>query len=104
MMACFGVTSKNDQAARATLHNPMAESLATFEDCFCRYSCAGDCYARTLRTELGGHLFHGRLCLMKCTIIQGLLLRKIAHARGVWNSTCEYAAPHLDEVGGMVMR
>jgi len=75
-----------DEAARARLHRLMAERREACRDCFCHWSCAGDCYTRTFRFEPGGHLRREVRCHMNQSLTQQLLLRGIAAGNGVWHA------------------
>lgn len=81
-----------DTAARARLHALMAERRATCRDCFCYWSCAGDCYTRTFGQEPGQHLRHGSRCSMNRRITKELLLGGIAGGGGVWRAPNRQAA------------
>ncbi len=73
-----------DHAARTHLHRLIAERQATCQDCFCYWSCAGDCYPRTFSLGEGGHLQHRGRCTINQQITEKLLLRRIADGGGVW--------------------
>jgi uncharacterized protein len=73
-----------DQAARNRLHQLFIERQATCRDCFCYWSCAGDCFARTFSPQPGGHLDHSPRCDINRSITEQLLLRLIAQGDGVW--------------------
>jgi uncharacterized protein len=75
---------KIDEAARNRLHTLMAERRAACRDCFCYWSCAGDCYTRTFSSEPGTHLRRGPRCAINQTITRELLLGGIAGGEGVW--------------------
>lgn len=74
-----------NRQARQKLHRLMAERRATCRDCFCYWSCAGDCYTRTFQPQPGGHLEHGPRCLMNRAITRDMLLNQIARQGGVWH-------------------
>lgn len=73
-----------DSAARRSLHAKMAERRALCESCFCYWSCAGDCYARTFQVGDKGHLQYGARCETNRFIMEKLLLGAIAAGNGVW--------------------
>jgi len=73
-----------DQPARQSLHTKMAKRRAICKDCFCYWSCAGDCYARTFDAGDEGYLQYGARCESNRFILEGLLLDAIAEGDGVW--------------------
>ncbi len=73
-----------DEAARTHLHHLIAERRAACRDCFCYWTCAGDCYAVSFGSGPGGHLYRSARCEMNRTILQKLLLRGIAEGNGLW--------------------
>lgn len=73
-----------DEAARSHLHGLISERQQTCGNCFCYWSCAGDCYTRTFQPEPKGHLPHGNRCEMNQAITRRLLLSRIADSGGVW--------------------
>jgi uncharacterized protein len=73
-----------DQAARENLHNLIAERRSSCRDCFCYWSCAGDCYTRTFQDESGGHLVYGDRCIINRYTTERVILDHIAKAEGVW--------------------
>lgn len=74
-----------DNNARVALHERLAEKRASCRECFAYYSCAGDCYARTLIYENGD--FHGidSRCQINRGIITRLLLHIISGGNGLWH-------------------
>lgn len=77
---------KVDAARRAHFHALMAERRSGCRDCFCYWSCAGDCYTRAYGSGPEGHLFYGPRCEINRTLTSQLLLRAIASKGGVWRS------------------
>jgi uncharacterized protein len=73
-----------DTQIRQRLHTRMAERRALCNDCFCYWSCAGDCYARTFEAGDQGHLQYGARCEANRFILEKLLLGAIAEGNGVW--------------------
>jgi len=80
-----------DRAARARLHALLQERRDTCRDCFCYWSCAGDCYPRVFGREAGAHLRHSPRCEINRSITRQLLLRRIADSGGVWRETLRRA-------------
>jgi uncharacterized protein len=81
-----------DETAQNYLHGLMAERRADCRDCFCYWSCAGDCYARAFSPEPGGHLRRKGRCTINQRLMEKLILQHIAESDGVWQGTV-YAAP-----------
>jgi uncharacterized protein len=75
-----------DAAARRRLHALMAERRSACKDCFCYWSCAGNCYTRAFVPGENGHQLRDNLCHMSRTLTEQLLLRKIAADGGVWRN------------------
>lgn len=48
-----------NEPARDYLHTLMAERRQQCQDCFCYWSCAGDCYTRTFEDSPEGHQLRG---------------------------------------------
>jgi uncharacterized protein len=88
-----------DQAARDRLHGLMAERRAGCRDCFCFWSCAGDCYTRTFAPGEQGHLRRETRCEINRQVMQQLLLRGIAQGQGVWRQAPRQGAPRVAEAG-----
>lgn len=74
-----------DEAARQYLHKLIAERKQSCGDCYCYWSCAGDCYTRSFTHQPGSHLTHGPRCQMNRAITREMLLHHIAHTNGVWH-------------------
>lgn len=64
-----------------------AERLNHCQDCFCRWTCAGGCYARTFSPGEDGHLHFENYCRMVQKLTRDFLLHLIARNNGVWNGT-----------------
>ena len=73
-----------NEPARDYLHTLMAERRQQCQDCFCYWSCAGDCYTRTFEDSPEGHQLRGARCTMNQTITRRMLLNGIADGAGVW--------------------
>lgn len=71
-------------AARTHLHTLMAERRQECQDCFCYWSCAGDCYTRSFQINKAAHQHRGPRCLMNRVITRRMLLQGIADQAGVW--------------------
>lgn len=73
-----------DENKRKTLLSLIEDKRASCRDCFCYWSCAGDCYARTMiRKEDGNYSNQNARCVINQTLTKELLLRKIANKDGV---------------------
>ncbi len=75
-----------DQAARENLHRLMAERRATCRDCFCYWSCAGDCFVQAFGNGEQGHLAKTARCALNRTITEQILLDMIAQGDGYWSA------------------
>ncbi len=81
-----------DAPARNRLHDKIAERRAACRDCFCYWSCAGDCYSRAFLPGEGGHLQRSARCELNRYLLERLLLNKIAEGNGLWFSGRQDAA------------
>lgn len=86
-----------DEAARARLHGLTAARRESCRDCFCYWSCAGDCYTRTFAPGPEGHLKRGVRCEINRRITRELLLRAISAGGGVWHGSRHLAAGSRSE-------
>jgi uncharacterized protein len=73
-----------NHARRRSFLAKIRERRALCRGCFCYYHCAGDCPAKTLTPDGKGHTGFGPRCEVNRAITQGLLLRQIHQAGGVW--------------------
>jgi len=104
LVACYEVTNLNhslgelsdfgcvkdgkvyiNHANRRHLHDLIEERRQRCLDCFCRWSCAGDCYVRAFHPGENGHLVFGDRCKMNRELTIFLLLQLIADHGGVWS-------------------
>ena len=76
-----------DQAAREKFSALLRERFASCRDCFCHWTCAGDCFARTFSAGPGGHLVKNQRCHINREITQYLLLDLIQSNGGVWKGS-----------------
>ncbi|MBE2196293.1 MAG: SPASM domain-containing protein [Anaerolinea sp.] len=81
-----------DTAARDHLHGLMAERRAACQGCFCYWSCAGDCYARSFEVSEGGHQRRDGRCQINQHLTRELLLARMAENGGLWCGV--QAVPH----------
>lgn len=81
-----------DEAARGQLHTLIAERRADCRDCFCYWSCAGDCYTRNFDADTGIWQ-RGVRCEINKLLMEKMLLRGIAEGGGVWRSAQRLSAP-----------
>jgi uncharacterized protein len=56
----------------------------TCKNCFCRWSCAGDCFPRAFSSGENGHLEENPRCDMNREITKNLILDLIYKHEGVW--------------------
>lgn len=87
-----GSTVVVDTDARDHLHALMEARRESCRDCYCHWSCAGDCYTRTFGPGPEGHLKHGVRCAINRQITRQLLLRAIAAGGGVWRGSHQHTA------------
>ena len=73
-----------DQAARSRLHGLLRERRSACRGCFCYWSCAGDCFAKYLVPQHGGHLVFDGRCDINRSLLCQLLLRRMAAGSGIW--------------------
>ena len=73
-----------DADRRGRLHSMLSERRQQCRDCWCYWTCAGDCYARAFGAGDQGHLHHGPRCDMNRSITRSLLLALISSGGGVW--------------------
>jgi len=78
-----------DLEKRRHLHALMAERRAHCRECYCYWSCAGNCYTRSFVPGPDGHLVYGELCNITRGLVKELLLRRIASGDGVWRPQAE---------------
>ena len=87
-LATFGRVTQDgikvDEAARTRLQRKIAERRASCKDCYCYWTCAGDCLIRGFTAEAGSHLKHGARCELNRLLIREMLLKRIAAGNGVW--------------------
>jgi uncharacterized protein len=76
-----------DQAARERFSTLLSERFATCRDCFCHWTCAGDCFARAFAEGPGGHLVKNQRCHINREITRYLLLDLIQSSGGVWRGS-----------------
>lgn len=82
-----------DYRVRFRLHEFMNQRRDSCKECFCYWSCAGDCYTRTFSPSPGGHLEHSARCEINRWITQGILLKNLANSGGVWRFKNRFGAP-----------
>jgi uncharacterized protein len=76
-----------DEDARASLKKKIDERRASCRDCFCYWSCAGDCLIRVFSPNPENFLQHGVRCELNQALIREMLLKRIAAGNGVWKRT-----------------
>ncbi len=87
-MSCFGsVVSGNvvlNQETRNELLGIFADRRDNCRDCFCYWSCAGDCFTRAMGSGKNGHLWRSPRCTINQSITSALILEQIAKGNGIW--------------------
>lgn len=73
-----------DEAARARLLQALSERRGACRECFCYWSCAGDCFAKYLTPQHGGHLVFDGRCEINRSLLRELMLRGMARSEGIW--------------------
>jgi uncharacterized protein len=70
---------------RRELQSMIAERRDACRDCYCYWTCAGDCYARSFRPGPDGHLVRGLGCELNRKLTLAILLRLVAEGGGIWH-------------------
>lgn len=73
-----------DESARTLLHQLMKERRQACRECYCFWSCAGDCFAKYLTPQHGGHLVYDGRCDINRSLLRDLMLQRMAASQGVW--------------------
>jgi uncharacterized protein len=73
-----------DYPIRQRLLSRVEERRSRCRDCFCYYTCAGDCIAKAFVPGEQGHLEFGRRCEVNRAISKELLIRHVEQSGGVW--------------------
>jgi uncharacterized protein len=104
IVACYEVVNRNHElyasavfghvkdgqvilipSARENLVERIHERFIRCKDCFCHWTCAGDCYIRVFQPGENGHLIFNERCEINRELTRFLLLHLIADSGGVWN-------------------
>jgi uncharacterized protein len=84
-----------NQTNRASLHQQLTERRANCRDCFCYWTCAGDCYSQAFTAGGQGHLVKTSRCDMIRKITEQMLLSLIAEGDGIWKAPKNQPFPQL---------
>ncbi|MBI3150874.1 MAG: radical SAM protein [Chloroflexi bacterium] len=76
-----------DERARRRLHNLLEARREACRDCFCYWSCAGDCYIRSFSSSSDDPAKRGERCQINRKLTEALILKKIAEGNGVCGIT-----------------
>ncbi|MCQ3937947.1 MAG: hypothetical protein DPW18_12975 [Chloroflexi bacterium] len=76
-----------DERARRRLHTLLGARREACRDCFCYWSCAGDCYIRSFSSESDDPAKRGERCQINRKLTEALILKKIAEGSGVCGFT-----------------
>lgn len=90
-MSTFGYIQNGkvyiDQARKQAFHQRLQERFkTTCKDCFCHWTCAGDCYTRAFYQEKD-YLSSSERCVMNKEITKNIFLSLIAQNNSVWHSS-----------------
>jgi uncharacterized protein len=87
-VATFGRVANDrieiDQSRRQNLYALFAERFLTCQSCFCRWSCAGDCFARAFGEGEKAHLAKSNRCNLNREITLHMILGLIERHGGFW--------------------
>ncbi|MGD2253199.1 MAG: radical SAM protein [Anaerolineales bacterium] len=84
-----------DLNVRRRLHNLLAQRREACQDCFCYWSCAGDCYVRALPSPDSAPAYRGERCSINRALTEALLLKRIAEGGGIWRSPRRITDPAI---------
>jgi uncharacterized protein len=73
-----------DEESRTRLREMIAERRQSCRDCFCYWTCAGDCLIRSFYPDPKDYLVHGPRCEVNRELVRQELLKRIAAGNGVW--------------------
>lgn len=73
-----------NEEARLSLRKKIDDRRASCRDCFCYWTCAGDCLIRSFTPEPDSHLQHGARCELNRILLREMLLKHIAAGDGLW--------------------
>ena len=73
-----------DQISQARFRALLDERFSTCRDCFCHWTCAGDCFTRAFAEEPNGHLYKSMRCTINRVITKYWLLDFIPENEEVW--------------------
>jgi len=76
-----------DEETRSRLRQKIDERRASCRDCFCYWTCAGDCLIRSFSPDPNSHLKHGARCELNRILLREMLLKHIAAGNGLWQRT-----------------
>ena len=76
-----------DEDARSRLRKKIDERRASCRDCYCYWTCAGDCLIRSFYPDPDRYLEHGPRCELNRILLREMLLKQIAAGNGLWKRT-----------------
>jgi uncharacterized protein len=76
-----------DEGVRSRLRQKIDERRASCRECFCYWTCAGDCLIRSFSPTPNSHLNHGARCELNRILLREMLLKHIAAGNGLWSRT-----------------
>ena len=87
-LATYGKIDGNeiilDPISQARFRALSDERFSTCRDCFCHWTCAGDCFARAFAEGPNGHLYKSMRCTINREITKYLLMDLLQENGGVW--------------------
>ncbi|NOH02564.1 MAG: radical SAM protein [Chloroflexi bacterium] len=84
-----------DGKMRRKLHDLLGARRESCKDCFCYWSCAGDCYIRSFSSSGDDPAKRGERCQINRKLTEALILKKIAEGNGVCGLTNQRAEAEM---------
>lgn len=81
------------ESARKSLHNLLEARRESCKDCFCYWSCAGDCFIRSFSSSRDDPAKRSERCQINRKMTEALILKKIADGNGVFGYINQHTKP-----------